>query len=350
MTQNRIVIGMGFGWVLVSAGACLLAACSSNSSNSAATPPVDSGTSSGGSGTGDSGTGGLGAGGKSGTGGAAGSGGVGTGGASTGGASTGGASDGGPSDGGPSGSDASDSSAPDGSDGSVAAGPLLVTSGLIARYSAKDATQSRWPGVVGPALSITGIGDGGTLPAKETIGGEPFVCFDASQYYMVADAVPDASAGGAFDSATNTLIVVVRDRDPAVQWQFVAGKDDYAWGTGYGIELRFGEIGGYAGLDGVGPADRRQLTADTTYSAMLTDDASNLDFFVNGKEVGQQRPHRTMNSKPYDFAIGGSPLDPTYGLQGCVAEVLLYDRVLSTNERATIDAWLGKRFPATRNP
>lgn len=70
-----------------------------------------------------------------------------------------------------------------------------------------------------------------------------------------------------------------------------------------------------------------------------------LESFINGTSTGPSLPVEGTFTRPPAFAIGRqSTLDPYRYLHGDIAEIRIYSRALSTDERQQLEAALASRW------
>lgn len=152
------------------------------------------------------------------------------------------------------------------------------------------------------------------------------------------------ASSGDFANNNFTIFVVVHPTEFDA-WNFVAGKDTYAYGNGYGIEFYQDELAAFAGQ---GPDQRHQSTSrNTTLVLSAAKDDSSIRLWVNGKDETSHTKIASFDPTVSEYRIGNSDnTAPLWGLTGHIGEVLHYNRNLSDAERKRVESLLMEKWLA----
>ena len=214
---------------------------------------------------------------------------------------------------------------------------LRADSGVTA---GADGKVSAWS-VEGSAMKATAEGDKRPALAQNAIGGKPAIHFDGGANILEAPlnidpaATPELTVISVFSSETDQASPLRKlyGADDG-GYDRAAGLDDRAEGNNYTI------FGGSAGVVGI-----FKLAANTPYLTVDSYDQPKklLNVWVNGAPAkqNQQIDHSASLEK---FYIGGTGTVYHEAWLGNVAEMLVYRRILTDDERKKIEDYLAGKY------
>ncbi len=170
------------------------------------------------------------------------------------------------------------------------------------------------------------------------LNGHAVVRFDGEQNLLVTNVdisparMPEATVFAVFSSKT-------AERSPLRK---LYGDDDGGYDRAAGLDDRGGEMN-YTLFSGNGVAGYFMLKADERY--VTADQFTRSDFsgWVNGKPALQKVPASWGEASP-NLYIGGTGTSFQEPWQGDLAEVIVYARVLTDQERMQVEDYLGKKY------
>ncbi|MDA1231169.1 MAG: hypothetical protein O2856_10380 [Planctomycetota bacterium] len=126
-------------------------------------------------------------------------------------------------------------------------------------------------------------------------------------------------------------------------WNFIAGKDSYQWGNGYGIEFTPEGIAAFVAnrpdqrVKGVRPNKTLVLSA-------IKDNAS-LRMWIDGIHRSTHTNLSSYNPGLYEYRLGNADTQSgSWGLTGHIGEFLHYNRAVDDDERQHVQAYLMKKW------
>ena len=174
------------------------------------------------------------------------------------------------------------------------------------------------------------------------LNGHAVVRFDGAKNMLVTNIdtsparMPDVTVFAVFNSKT----------DAASPLRKLYGDDDGGYDRAAGLDDRSGKDTNYSVFTGTGVTAYFALKANETY--LTADQFTKSDFsgWVNGKVALAKNPAEWGDALP-NFYIGGTGTSFEEHWQGDIAEVIVYGRVLSDQERMQVEDYLGKKYGVT---
>jgi len=194
---------------------------------------------------------------------------------------------------------------------------------------------------------------GGTLaerPSQVTINSLNAIRFDSGELMELASA----SVTG-LDGPNMTIFVVGNKQfDEADSWPGVIARGSGAWDNGW----RMGPID--AGGSGVAWSVRSYIADVATISSTATGaDAFHLwaadhedtgevkNTYLNNAFVATDTSGLLSTAAGQDLTVGQPGANTTYAMWGSIGEVLIYDSVLSAEDRLTVSQYLATKWGIT---
>lgn len=224
--------------------------------------------------------------------------------------------------------------------------PGGVSSGLAMWFKADtlglaDGTAvSTWADQSGNALDLTQATSGNRPLCKTAIlNGLPVVRFDGVNDYLIR-----TTANALFTSSAYSIFVVAVPRGGAGAFRGIVGNPG---GTTNGYVLYASNANtlqiNYAGANtGTGA-----VAVGTPFVGATTCDGSNTIVYLNGASAGSRTATYTPPTVGGEFIIGANRQLLEFPFSGDVAEVVLYNRVVNSTERAAVTAYLGAKYGIT---
>ena len=204
-----------------------------------------------------------------------------------------------------------------------------ISTDAIAHFRGEDATTTSWADSKGNAPTLTTAGSGNNITIENFRNGLSAPRFRADKYL---------TENSNFFSLNELTCIVVYKPIFTSTWNFIVGKDNYSWGSGWGIELRNNNVGGFFADNG--PDSRSSTNTNTefvtglaasvsdgtytTWSVGLTDSTASVTT-RNGIQ------NKAYNADPYPFQIGGVNTS-NWRFNGQVSDVIIWDRRLDRSE------------------
>ncbi|HEY6137172.1 MAG TPA: hypothetical protein VI670_05345 [Thermoanaerobaculia bacterium] len=177
--------------------------------------------------------------------------------------------------------------------------------------------------------------------AQNAIGGKPAIHFDGGTQMLEANIDIDPAAS----PELTVISVFTSETDAATPLRKLYGADDGGYDRAAGLDdraegMNYTIFGGGAGVVGI-----MKLTANTPYLTVDSYDQpkKKLNVWVNGAPVKQNADidHSAGLDKFYIGGTGTVYHEPWFGN---VAEMLVYHRVLSDDERKKVEGYLGAKY------
>jgi hypothetical protein len=177
--------------------------------------------------------------------------------------------------------------------------------------------------------------------AQNAIGGKPAVHFDGGTQMLEANIDIDPGAS----PELTVISVFTSETDAATPLRKLYGADDGGYDRAAGLDDR-GEGTNYTIFGGgAGVVPIMKLAANTPYVTVDSYDQpkKKLNVWVNGAPVKQnvEIDHGASLDKFYIGGTGTVYHEPWFGN---VAEMLVYHRVLSDDERKNVEGYLGAKY------
>lgn len=228
----------------------------------------------------------------------------------------------------------------------LAAGAPIPASGVALWLVADDAK----PGAGGKLASwnnaalagVTATADKPELQpavAANALNGHAIVRFDGEQNMLMTNVdisparMPEATIFAVFSSKT----------DAAAPFRKLYGDDNGGFDRAAGLDDRGGEGKNYTVFTGNGDAAYFALKANETYVTADQFTTSDFSGWVNGKPALQKVAAAWADALPNLF-IGGTGTVYHEPWQGDLAEMIVYARVLTDQERMQVEDYLGKKY------
>ncbi len=186
-----------------------------------------------------------------------------------------------------------------------------------------------------------------TCTAAKVNAGPRFIHFAAAngQYLSVGN-------GGSLDLEQMTAFVVAR-AEPSNTNMWLCGKNDFTsrW-TGYGVAVQQGTLTPWPhlGLGGTAAQDNGYVRYDRNIGDLaiveVVCSATRLYGLLNGQIDKVQIVSKSIQANRSNLLIGASPQNSPACefLQGDIAEILIYDRPLSTQQRLQTRNYLAEKY------
>lgn len=238
-----------------------------------------------------------------------------------------------------------------------AANPTLVTFGLAMWFKADAGiTQDGNNNVTSWIDQISGYQVGGYSPtgttsnpsyvsSVSTLNNKPVVRYNGGQF-LANTAQVDAG----FDRALTIITVTDTTNPSAYEYSVFIGGLEGGDGRGMGYSYNQQTSSYYEASDyyweqilGAPAPSANTYTID---ASTLTADLSSATLYLNGTANGSGSLSGIHNPTPGMF-LGGASDGPTWwrsGWQGDIAEVLVYDRVLSSAELSQVNVYLSAKY------
>ncbi|MDI1248811.1 MAG: hypothetical protein PSV13_08110 [Lacunisphaera sp.] len=228
----------------------------------------------------------------------------------------------------------------------------VVASGLRAWYRAdkgvtKDANEkvSQWTDVSGQGFHVVQTANPVRQPlfVSEALNGQPAVQYDDTQKVLLTAGLADVAAG----ANDTTVIAVVKPHSTP----HYAGTI-FSWGTDGNYNLGLSAPNTTANQfkliwrDGMGDTRLSPVlnaAADQAQILSALKDGTEAKTYVNGALQGSGTVPATMGLLPSQLAVGNGTY-PYYAFHGQIAEVLVYNRALTSAERQSIEAALMAKY------
>lgn len=214
---------------------------------------------------------------------------------------------------------------------------LRADSGVTAGV---DGKVSAWA-VDGSTVKATAEGDRQPTLVPNAIGGKPAVHFDGGNNMLEANIDIDPAAS----PELTVISVFTSETDQPTPLRKLYGADDGSYDRAAGLDNRaegynYTIFGGSSDVVGI-----FKLAANTPYLTVDSYDQpkKQLNVWVNGApaKVNQKIDHGASLDK---FYIGGTGTVYHEPWQGNVAEMLVYHRVLSDEERKKVEDYLAAKY------
>ncbi len=178
--------------------------------------------------------------------------------------------------------------------------------------------------------------------APNAINGHAVVRFDGDKNMLKTNVdisparMPEATVFAVFNSKT----------DAADPLRKLYGDDDGGYDRAAGLDTRAGEGKNYTVFTGGGVQGYFALKVNEAY--VTADQFTKTDFsgWVNGKATLTRIPATWGKALP-NLYIGGTGTSYHEPWQGDLAEIIVYGRVLTDQERTQVEDYLGKKYGVT---
>lgn len=228
----------------------------------------------------------------------------------------------------------------------------VVAGGLRAWYRADaGVTQdgngrvSQWADLSGHGFHVAQVNDPGRQPlaVAGAMNGNPVVQYDDSQKALVSPAPVDVADG----AADATVVAVVKPESSAHYSGTI-----FCWGTDGNYNLG---LSGSQGASNVYSLIWRDGDGNTRLSPALNAAAGHVQVltavksgatasaYLDGSLQGSSDVPAVMSLLPSRLGVGNGA-SPYYSFHGQIAEVLVYNRALTTAERESIEAALMTKY------
>jgi Concanavalin A-like lectin/glucanases superfamily len=225
-----------------------------------------------------------------------------------------------------------------------AQGVLLWLAADDALASAKGGKVQTWQNPQVPNVSATAVKAGAT-PAvvANALNGHAVVRFDGTNQMLMTttDIGPKRMPEG-------TIIAVISSKTAASSpLRKLYGDDNGGYDRAVGLDNRGDK--NYTVFTGSGVAGYFQLEADKTY--LTVDQYSPKEFsgWVNGKPALSKIAAAWADEALPNMYLGGTGTSYDEFWNGDIAEVIVYNRALSEEERKKVEDYLAKKYGLTLN-
>lgn len=232
----------------------------------------------------------------------------------------------------------------------------LPSTGLVLALNAKElqyvtangAHIHRWVNAIGPKVAATAVGNTAPHFVTSGVGGQPAVRFDG-----VNDFISLPSSGFENFTAGMSLYVVMRPTvlqsgfkivslgNGAAQQNIVLGRAGSTAGLQYFTDNTSGNVQWFNTPDGLSAGESMLISVHQESGA-----ANTLSFAEVGRDGvalnGQNVWVPPVASRGVNY-LGKSFWEEGL-LQGDVAEVLLYNRILTAGEQATVESYIAQKY------
>lgn len=227
--------------------------------------------------------------------------------------------------------------------GSLASAPSSPASGYRAWYRADQYAAGTWTDLSANGYNLSG----GTAPtavgSDSNFNSKPVVDFNGTTHNLVGTTMSNLISNSAF-----TIFGVFRAESFAASDSSAGAQRSifcaYSGGNsvGYGVGLTKSEAWNYDGAtDYTGPA----ISLNTVYGFNLRHDSGNLKNLVAGKsETSVASGNSSALTDTFRMGIGfvGTPY-----FDGQIAELIIYNTVLSAGDQTTTQDYLAARYGFT---
>ena len=227
-----------------------------------------------------------------------------------------------------------------------------TTEGLVLWFDADDTNTvsldanhsvSRWSDKSGKGHHATQE-DGASQPRYEPVGfgGKPALRFDGRQFLALGQP-----AALDFEVGDPMSIAVVYDNPPGKSGTFIARGGGPAGERAFQFYTTPSRIGAVT----YGAMRECEARPGAQY-AILVCDGTRTDIYVGGQHGLSYQAGKRAGGKPVDVLIGarretGDNRGTYYPLTGSIAEILVYDRALSGEEREALESRLAGKCGST---
>jgi hypothetical protein len=203
-----------------------------------------------------------------------------------------------------------------------------------------DSKVSSWANEGSPVKATAGLPEARPALTQNAIGGKPAIHFDGGSNMLEANLDIDPAA-----SPELTVISVFTSETEAPVLRKLYGADDGAYDRAAGLDnradpLNYTIFGGSADVIGI-----FKLAANTPYLTVDSYDQTKkvLNVWVNGAPAKQNQKidHGASLDK---FYIGGTGTVYHEAWLGNVAEMLVYRRILTDDERKKVEDYLAAKY------
>jgi alpha-tubulin suppressor-like RCC1 family protein len=174
--------------------------------------------------------------------------------------------------------------------------------------------------------------------ATNQVNGKPVLTFNGSQYLAANDA-------STLDPSNITMIVVGQYSASSNNYgSFISKTTSSEQIDGYGMGILGGPVGGW--VDNYSSGAAQGTVVSGQYGTMsFTYDQSNVIFRLNGQTLATEPYTSAINNvSGVPLLIGTTDTSFYYPLTGSIAEVLIYDRVLSSSELQEVEVYLADKY------
>jgi len=223
--------------------------------------------------------------------------------------------------------------------------PILGISGLVAYFSALDGVTQDGNGRVSQWSDLSGNGNHATADASEEplylssgIGGRPALDFDGDEILTI----PHASS---INISTMSVFMVVKRDGAGTGNGFALMRNDGRWGIALNIN---NDINFFVTTHTESPSDFDTgfATGSSPHLIGFTNDGGDLFAYQDGSKSSSLFSRTFDTSGTGSLQIGG--YDESFGgtekVNAKIAEVMLFNRVLTAGEIDTIEAYVSGRY------
>ena len=222
-------------------------------------------------------------------------------------------------------------------DATVAASITITGSGV-----------STWADQSGNDNDVTQSTDA-NRPTETTINSLNAILFDGSDFLSRLAA----SVGTELDGPAHTVFAVVNKQyDVADLWPGVISRSNLSWTTGWRIASPDSTGTGMNASMGHFSSRTAGITTTSTgadafdiYAFTIVGDDDALNTFLNNTLVDTEDPASMASASLFDLVVGASDNSTnSYGLVGSIGEILIYDTVLSADDRTAVYDYLAGKW------
>ncbi len=224
----------------------------------------------------------------------------------------------------------------------LAAGAPIPASGVALWLAAADAMPGKLASWSNPAVAgVTATADKPELQpmvVANALNGHAVVRFDGEQNMLVTNVdigvqrMPEATIFAVFNSKTEA-------KEPLRK---LYGDDNGGYDRAIGLDGRSGDKN-YTVFTGNGVTGYFDLKANESYVTADVFTSKNFSGWLNGKKVLDKAAADWNDALP-NLYLGGTGTVYHEPWQGDLAEIIVYARVLTDQERTQVEDYLGKKY------
>lgn len=174
----------------------------------------------------------------------------------------------------------------------------------------------------------------------DIVNSQPAVLFSASQAMSMAK---DISGSSAFSFVSVTKPVASQNQHVYLGTNQGSGGTRWNFGRGSHSSYGYGQVGSAAQLN-LG----NDSTGLTWISRIGTYDKSNWHFYDNDSaSADKTKSDTSFPTSATTWTIGAENVNGMYGMNGYIAEIFMYKKVLTSTERSKIYTYLNEKYSLT---
>jgi len=191
---------------------------------------------------------------------------------------------------------------------------------------------------------------GAQRPSQVTINSLNAIRFDAAEQLKLTSA----SVTGLDGADMSIFVVANKQFDEADSWPGAVNRSNTGWSTGW--RMASGSAGGadmaFSAASYTG--DKVQLTTTATgadafhiWHASHTNTGPAMKGYLNNAEVATDTSGDPTGASANEFSIGTADSATTYAFFGSIGEIIIYNSVLSTENRLAVAEYLAAKWGIT---